>query len=922
MPKSDNALFTAINAAGSDKKIPVMHMVRRPEEAALLSKLVQGSAPTQYDARGNHRAIMPDLNDLHGVSNNTTTNITDSRIVMQVLPDIKLAAQVLVTSVLSPKDMMDAELTYVPGESPLPNELLNNIIISIRQHFETNYKIKQLLARQLTDILFETGSYVMAVIPENALDDIISGQNGTVTMESFSGFFDKSGNASGLGILGSADNAKPTTSRTVLESIMANTHFAPEPKVVLEGLGEIHTSVTDNHAILKLPTALEELRRQSISTRIQNAAPRQKAYNDRSIEAALYRPRQTSFAQIVSVKTDAELQRRSVGKPLILHLPSESVIPAHVPGMPEKHIGAYVLLDMEGNPIVKARDTDYVRQLQSSFANSQNGLASQLIKRVGAEMGTGDQNGLYGRKDVDRLVRNYGAMMSSNLTSRLRNGLYGDGIELSIRDEAYYLMLSRSLENKSTQILFIPYELMTYMAFQYNARGVGESMIDDMKFLASLRSILQFVNVAGALRNSIGRTEVNCKLDPEDPNPEHSMERAMHEVIKTRAGMFPAGVTNPSDIASWAQSAGLEFSFEGHPGVPDVSVDFGEKSSSFNKADGDLTEELRKSMIMGFGLAPEVVDNAFQSEFATSVVTNNLLLAKRVMQIQDTYLPFLDDIHHKIALHDSTLVSKVFTMIRDNWEEVYEKLKGNKDYVLPEGALTPEQITSVISKLTTEVLSTFTVKLPRPNSATHENQMAALSTYEELLDKALDSYISTDIITSDTSGDISQYVDAIKAIAKSYFLRKFMTENGILPELNELVSKDEKGRPNVDFYKENAEHTASLSKSFAYFMQKINATKEAIDNVESERTGDEAGSYDSPEGGGGDDSSGEGGDEFGSEGMGGLDDIGSMDGDGGDEEPAADDPEAEPEAEAEPEVEVEPKADPEPEADKKDEEKE
>ena len=60
--------------------------------------------------------------------------------------------------------------------------------------------------------------------------------------------------------------------------------------------------------------------------------------------------------------------------------------------------------------------------------------------------------------------------------------------------------------------------------------------------------------------------------------------------------------------------------------------------ASHIKPDTELEEELDKRAIMALGLTPEIVDTGFSPEFATTVVANNVLLAKRVIRIQEIIL--------------------------------------------------------------------------------------------------------------------------------------------------------------------------------------------------------------------------------------------------------------------------------------------
>jgi hypothetical protein len=54
--------------------------------------------------------------------------------------------------------------------------------------------------------------------------------------------------------------------------------------------------------------------------------------------------------------------------------------------------------------------------------------------------------------------------------------------------------------------------------------------------------------------------------------------------------------------------------------------------------------------------------------------------------------------------------------------------------------------TSLINQLLLDYVQKLSATLPRPNSTTTESQKTSLESFEELLDKALDSYLNTELI--------------------------------------------------------------------------------------------------------------------------------------------------------------------------------
>jgi hypothetical protein len=866
---TQKAYKRAIELAGTGKKFPVMQLVRNdPGMAATIAKLIPSQHPVQYGHDGNRETTQPNLYNFRNTAEQTAQNVNDAETVMQLLPDMELAQQILVSSVGSPKDMMSLELTYTPPEGLMAPDVSAAMIERFRQHFETVHKIKPLIPKILRDMLFATGSYPIAVIPENSIDEIINGQQ-RLSMEALSEHIHSDGTMKSVGLLGPAVKGKPTEPRRAgvsLESFseynydtnkeMGDVRFELSLKQPLPA-DETFLTITDNPSVLKIPQINQKIREERIFGAMGSRAlesiglgktSRTHQLSDRELTGMLYKNRTFGYQPVATLKTQEQLSRNTVGNPMVLHIPSEAVIPVHVPGSPRHQIGFFVLLDMDGHPVVRQEITDHYQQ-QAQRMSTSGSFPSAMLTKVKSQMNGFD----LGNKDhLDFSSRVYGEMVEQDLLARLRNGAYGNGVELAKREEIYRIMFSRALAKQHTQLLFIPAEFMTYFALRFSKDGIGTSLLDEMKVLNSLRSMLLFANVMAGIKNSIGRTEVKLKFDEDDPNPEKSAENAIHEIIRSRQNFLPLGVNSPAEVVDFITRAGFEFTFEGHPGMPDVSVDFGEKNSNYVRPDTDLEDSLRKRAIMKTGIPPETVDAAWQPELATSVVTNNILMSKRVMQIQDEFHPQLAS-HMRIhAMNSEELMSDLTEILRENFSKLRltnddrddAKKKSSPSRQQKAGipivdekkggpSFTEAQKEFLIQQVLREFLMNVEVSLPRPNSSTLENQVTALETYVKALDMALDAWLSEKFFTSDTGGDVAGKIEVLKETAKAYYVRQWMSENGMLTELAQLTTTGEDGQPVVDVFKIQADHIEQLQKTFGdFFKSLVPATNRANDKYQ------------------------------------------------------------------------------------------
>lgn len=864
------SLKTTIAARGGNKNYPVITLARKkPELAAMVSKLITNKEQTaKYDQHGNREAQAPDIGAFRALSSKVSQSIIDSRTTLQLLPDLEITAQLLISGIISPKDYTTTEITYLIAEGLLPPDIGSSMISEVRKYFDQVYKIKDLLPEMLKKQLFDTGSYPVAVIPENAIDEIING-NRIISNESLSSLVNSDGKLVPTGILGPVAKSKPTVVKTLSYSIESFMGTAPESNIEQEvdlrqsfdgKKVETHLSVTDNPAVLKIPYLHQKVRSAKIHKAIggygmesalsSNPSQYANRLTDRELTGAVFKQRNYTHQPIAAIKTQNQLNRYSVGEPLIMHLPSEAVIPVHVPGRPSEQVGVFVLLDGEGYPLSRANAPDEYSKLQNRM-NSTASFSSAMLEKVKTQM-TGFDYSNPGA--FDYCARAYGDFVEKDMLARLRNGLYDNGVALAKSDEIYRIMFARAMSQQNTQLLFLPIEFTTYMAFDFNQDGIGTSLLEANKILNSMRVMMMFADVMAGVRNSIGRTDVQVKLDPEDPDPNKTRENIIHEIARSRVSSFPLGANTVTEMIDGIMQAGIEIHVTGHDGLPDMDIQFSEKNTNFVKTDTELKDELRKQSIMGAGMTPEMVDSSFQPEFATIFAENNVMMAKRTLQYQDKFCPQLSDHARKVVGNSSNLRSRLLKVLDANFDDLKKFLKNRPDIAsanfidilstevkdVPVNGLAEDQDETkapsdetmdknkrqIIERVLAEFIGSLELTLPRPTSITLEKQMASLVIYSDSVEKALEAYMETAAMTSATNGLTSEQIDSIRASFRNYFVRQYMAENGILPELGKLTALGSNGDLESNIIEDNADHNDAINELIISFLKQTQKSRD------------------------------------------------------------------------------------------------
>jgi len=859
---SRESFANAIAAAQKGNYAPALKMAREnPQMAATISKLNTAPHTTAATTNSQTSQTLPDIGKMQTLSDRTALNIADAETVMEILPELGLAQEILISAIIAPKDMMTTELVYKGGEGIVSADVAAALTDAIKEHFQTNYKIESQLAEILRDIFFRTGSWVYAVIPENSIDQLING-TGRITLEGLKESIDSDGTVKPKGLLGNAvkDTPAEAAARPGLSMEAFDGYEAPrniDPMMVIDRhlAAKLPTTVSilDNPDVLKLPDIQRKLREQRVNTLVnagtaikratgtaQYAAETFGTITERQVASQIFKTPQFAYKPMARVYTQDQLSRRAIGNPLVLHLPSESVMPVHVPGKPEEHVGYFVLLDAEGNPVSKVNADDQYRQLSTRFTGGDS-FASTMIKKTHGQI-EGNFNS-FNRQHIDVSARVFGELIEQELIMRLNNGgIYTSGVAVAKQEEIYRIMLARAMAKQHTQLLFLPVELTTYMAVRYNGDGIGESILERMKTLTSIRVMTMFANVAAMMKNSIGRTQVTFTMDQDDPDAQKSLEILQHEFLNTRQGVMPFGMNNPADIVSWMQRAGYEFVTEGSPNLPEVKIDVQQKADNHVKIDTELDEQLRKQSIMAFGVSPEQVDATYNAEFATVANNNNLMLSKRALKHQEQLVPFLTDHHRKVLRNTEGLLRHLAEIIDNNFDKIKEDWlkdqQGKKiDFTNDDGK---QQRGLIIGEVVEQFIRSFEVSLPKPNTASLTNQMAALDEYSKALDVALEAWLPPDGLTDSSTGQLNSEFQMLKALVKGHFMRVYMAENGIMPELAQLTTKDEAGKPMLDLYQAQKDHVQAVSASLTGLLKSFRAQKE-LSNKTLEENGVEGG---------------------------------------------------------------------------------
>lgn len=706
---------------------------------------------------------------LDKVSREISQEIVDSDAIMQLLPDLELVETVYIGSIIDPKAMSDSDLTFANDQAIFDSELSKLLIEPVEKYFKQDYKINEHLDLILRDCLFRKGASVLAVLPENVLDTLING-NRQVSIESISSARSNLINTSKsqLGFLGSPKENPETVS---VEGNDYTTHV--DNRIC----GDSNLLITDNPFVLKLPKTDSILRESRVLAKfdkfkVSNESTREvHKWSNQEIDRLYSATLATS--EPVQVITSPEFNARpSVGHPLILPLPVESVVPIYKHGRPFEHVGYFILVDQHGYPLSKDSTRDFYGELQSSWKNGgTRDNSSEILRLTREAMGGSSNNQNY---EINEINETYNSILINELNNRLRNGMYDEELDIGLTNEISRIMLYRNWKAKTTQLVFVPVELITYIAFDYNLNGVGETLLSRSKMVATMRTTLLFAEAIGGMRNAVGRKRVNITLDPDDVDPEQTISNVQSNIMESAHRAFPLAAPDPTQAMDHLIRSGFDFAINTNGAdYAETKVEYDDYNTNVNAGNPDLSDRLRRIHISGFGIPPEKVDPMSSPDFATSIVHNDLVMSRRIKEKQKTFCKHLTKLVKTFCKHSSLIRNEMYRLVTTNVKMITD----------------PALRVLTVEQLVDNFIESIVVSLPEPDNTQYERQIESMEIYERILDKGLEAIVTEELFPEDLLA-IPGLADKVMKQTRASFIRQFMARNNILPELNILTEMD------------------------------------------------------------------------------------------------------------------------------------
>lgn len=658
----------------------------------------------------------------------------EAKQILDALPELNLIRDILPATILNPRDLVFDDVNVVLKNIPLEHENLKAIQKLLKTEIIDRHNVTAKIEEQITECLFDYGSYSLMTLPTNVIDNIVDKYVTSVANENFRGSYSEA-------LEGAINSVDIKSSNSILK------HKSKKESKADEATVYSRISLTDNPN--EISTSLVKKAAQQLKeTEVITAGNESNNYTMLAIDDKKI---------IIDARRNTKNQNASPS--ITMKIPFDSIIPVRSK-LDNEPVAFFIALD-NGVPISRVRD---VRSVDKLYEKSEKMLkaGNDVDRRVAEELKTsfGISNIEDGEITKENLREAFIDKIEEEIKYAMSSQRHGDSIEVSRQADVYEIMMARAFNNMNTRLLYVSSTFVKYMAYDLNEYGVGVSLIEQTKLIANLRILLRMARVQTSVTNSANGTLVTITLDNDDPDPHKTVNDIMQEIAILSSGQYPLGSFRIDDIYEKIAKAGIRFQIDGHEGYPTAKVDTESVSQDKVVPDESLDEILKREHYIGMIVPPELVDAALESDFAEGWTTNNKYFARRILKRQQK-------------------TERFWT----NWI---------RDYIVLDG-LVRNQIIDILNsdknKVTiTDLIETIQVKLPRHDALSTELKSEDIEGKQQYYEKIVLLFINeesfSDINVDDDS--LKDMVDATVKATTNLLMRRWLLDQDMATEVFDL----------------------------------------------------------------------------------------------------------------------------------------
>jgi len=767
---------------------------------------------------------------LQPVHEHSVQVIQDAERVRELAPEIPQAENIVVSSIMSPNDLQDTDPKFSIENMPHLNETVKTKICDyLSQFFNPTLKLNEKMTRSAKEALYRAGADVFLILPEDTLARLVKKYNTNVGKENLSALYyqiyteehykelldepifsgKKKTSVIKVGKEQKTIPAIPIKKQSVTSSVKADEEYKLDKKYkengFLEGLESylMKELASENYKIEEIRNGLETITAKIITQfeegdtlkisenpevlRFGKAVRHYgKTMLGRRFEELYEDAEKTTndpdkYEPIIDLTPYTGVLDDQKGHPYCINIPAEAVIPVVIPGTRSEHLGYFILVDSLGHPI---QANQYV------IGNNGCSISNRITAAYTAMFGTKKTQMTGIRSPYEFNAAGYANPQSfqKNAITKVFNYVLDEMLRRKLQDvglrhvsvDKYETiatcMFYRLLENKQTSLVFVPENLITYIAFDYRDNGTGKSKLEDINFVLSLRVTLLVANMMALMKNAVARKEIEVSVDPKETNIMGLIDQIKQAVL-TKYSLNLS--TNVQETAMNILNQNISVRTLPHPNAQGMDIKSNDVQSQVPKADTELNDTISTWLTSLLDVPYAAMNQTNEYEYSRSVATTNLFFGKKIRNFQKILCQKYSELVQTYLRYSPELVGGIRKILSG-------QVSGEeKDHAVNEVPLDNTSVTKDHSTLTKEqiqeylvnVIKNITISLPAPNIAPDKAQFEIFQEFMTTLTTAIDN-IYTDDLAGDDS-DATNGLRILKANIKSNIAKDFANQMGI-----------------------------------------------------------------------------------------------------------------------------------------------
>ena len=726
---------------------------------------------------------------LESVADDTHTKIESLKNLTIVAPEIKMSKRVIVSTIMSPQDLQTNKINITMNYEGLAPEIKSDILEKLNNFFNNEFHLAQRLYSWLATAGFEEGARAMLVLPKHELDV----QNAVADVL-----------AAHEDLKQSRDSIVASTEALYVEPPEGKRNLVAERitaefDVALENLGATKWFDKDGHKYTEASTesnktvtisSKQDLVKQLVNgtfkllkqhddgsvivTRdlshlskgyLKNSDKLRDLLKDAKAQITGFDPEKSGGFQTTPVRCLSISDNIKIGEddlPIVIELPSDSVIPVCAPGDNKNHIGYFVLVDENGQPIrgrnnfFKTGSTDVTNRLAMSAAQAVYGNATLTSF---SELTSNPEFMLQQMTEVFTVAVN--KLLEARLS---KDGL--SGLDINMHNAVGKALFTNLLANNRITMIFVPEPMMVYYCFDYRENGTGKTFLEDVAQMLALRTTLVTARLMAAVENATVRRKIEVDIDEKEDNPIQTIQAVVRQALSKYAPSFSTEVQTAAESMVNRNIQVVPKSLAGT--TDNLSVNYEKVYGNAQSPDTDLLDKLNNWIGMGLGGLPaSVLNQLSENEFSRSVATTNMYFANTVAGWQLAIKPSNKKFISLYISSNTKLLEMIKSSIKKDKDGEPEKLEENT---------TGDVENEALQKQVSDIIKSLEVDLPPPQMAAKKAHFEEIQSFAEMIEKLVSIIYSDDTVIDD---ELKGSMPVIRATITSKLLREFLPKLGV-----------------------------------------------------------------------------------------------------------------------------------------------